>query len=713
MKPAVARPIVVPATALFAVAAALAVLLRADAPPPAKPPVAAVREHTVVVHGVARSDPYFWLRERGDKDVLAYLEAENAYTAAVMKPTEPLQEKLFAEMKGRLKEADQSVPAPDGPYEYYTRVEEGKQYKVHCRRARTPSAAEEVILDENALAEGHEHFALGDIEISPDHKRAAYIVDFTGREVFTLQIKDLIAGETLADSASNVYYTLAWASDGQHVFYTTLDEALRPYRVYCHAVGAPASQDRLVYEEPDERFHATVQRTRSGAYVLINLESQITTETRFVPADRPDAPPRVLLPREQGVEYHVDHGGESFYVLTNKDAKNFQLLSLPAAEPSAAGAEVLIPHDPAVMLAKVSAFEGFLGLEERRGGLSAIRVFDLKSGASRGIDFPEPAYTVSLGENREFATRTLRYQYSSLATPPSTYDLKLDTFSSELRKREEVRGYDPEKYATERLLATAPDGVRVPISLVYRKDLRAGGPQPLLLEGYGAYGISNDPEFLSWSVSLLDRGMIYAIAHVRGGGEMGRAWYEDGKLLHKRNTFTDFIACAEHLVAQRYTAPDRLAILGGSAGGLLIGAVTNMRPELFKAVVAHVPFVDVVNTMLDASIPLTVIEYEEWGNPNERPFYDYMMSYSPYDNVTAQAYPNLLITAGLNDPRVQYWEPAKWTARLRAAKTDSNRLLLRTNMGAGHAGASGRYARLKERAFESAFILDVLGLRGD
>ncbi len=673
-------------------------------------PRAALRAHESTVHGQQRSDPYYWLRNRDDRDVLAYLEAENAYTAARMKHTEPLQEKLFAELKSRLRETDSTVPARHGDYWYYQRTEAGLQYPVYCRKRGSLDASEEVLLDGNELAAGREHFEIGDVRVSPDHGKLAYTVDFTGREVFELRVKDLLADRVLEDAIGNVYYGLAWADDGRTVFYTTLDDALRPHEVHRHVVGTTAEEDRLVYREEDERFHATVERSRSGAYVFVELSSQITSEVLYIPAGEPDREPKAVRRREQGVEYSVDHRGDLFYVLTNRDATNFQLLSVPTANPSPQNWSVVIPHRGDVTLQSVSAFDDFLAIEQRRGGLSGIRVLHLKSGRDDELTFDEPAYEVHLGENLEFATRALRYEYSSLATPPSVYDISLDTQTREMLKRFDPPGYDPSRYEVSRLWATAPDGVAVPISLVRRRDRAGAGPSPLLLEGYGSYGISNDPSFSANVASLLDRGVSFAIAHVRGGGEMGRAWYLEGKLLKKRNSFTDFIACAEHLVREGHTAPDRLAIVGGSAGGLLMGAVANLRGDLFRCVVAHVPFVDVVNTMLDPTIPLTVIEYEEWGNPNERPFFDYMLSYSPYDNVAERAYPHMLVTAGLNDPRVQYWEPAKWVARLRAQKTDDNLLLLKTNMGAGHGGASGRYARLREVALEYAFVLDRLGI---
>lgn len=694
---------------LLALAAWASCALCAAAPP--EPPRAAVREHVQVIHGQERRDPYHWLRERDDPEVIRYLEAENAYTEAMLAHTTALQERLFEEMKARIPADDQSVPARDGPYEYYHRNVAGKQYRIHCRRRAAPDAPEEILLDENVLAEGREYFSLGAVEVSPDHRLLAYSVDYEGSEKYTLRIRDLESGRDLPDAVDDTYYGLAWTSDNAHVLYTTLDDALRPYRVHLHRLGAPASEDRLLYEEPDERFHVYVERSRSGSVLLVTVESQITTEVLWLPADDPSAELRPVRPREQGVEYSVDHHGEHFYMLTNKDAVNFRLLRGPMRAAADDDWTEVVPHDDAVTLLSVSAFQDFLAIEQRRDGLSGLRLIDLRRDRTHELAFPEPAYVVGIGENLEFDTGTLRYEYSSLVTPDSVYDLDVETLASELRKRRPIGSYEPERYAAERLFAPAPDGVKVPISLVYRRDLHGASPQPLLLDGYGSYGASNEPSFTPWIVSLLDRGMIYAVAHVRGGGEMGRHWYLDGKMRNKRNTITDFIACAEHLVARGYTAPDRLAAVGGSAGGLLMGAVANERPDLFRALLAHVPFVDVVNTMLDDTIPLTVIEYEEWGNPNQREDYQYMMTYSPYDNVRPQAYPHMLITAGLNDPRVQYWEPAKWCARLRAVSIGDNRLLLRTNMGAGHGGASGRYDRLRERAMDFAFLLDVLGIR--
>jgi len=687
-----------------------------------EPPVARAVARTSTIHGETRVDEYFWLRNREDPEVLAYLEAENAYTAAVMRPTEPLQERLFAEMRGRIKETDLSVPERIDGWLYYHRTEAGAQYPIYCRRP-SPGAGgddesgEEVLLDLNPLAAGHAYFRIGAFEVSPDHRRLAYAVDTSGAESFTLYVKDLATGGLLAETIVNVSPSVAWANDSRTLFYVVLDEARRPCRLFRHELGANPAEDALVHFEADESFFLDIGRTRSNAWLLLELASHSTTEIRYVTADRPEQPFRTVEPRRTGVEYSVSHHGDRFFITTNDSAPNFRLVSAPVTDPSRGRWTEVLPHRPDVKVDSTDAFRNHLVVYEREAGLRQIRILDLAEGAPRGdhlVGFPEPVYTVRQHENPEFDTTLLRFTYTSMVTPASVVDYDMAARTWTVRKQTEVLGgYDPARYRSERLFATAPDGTRVPISLVYQLPLeRPGGPRPLLLNGYGAYGISFDPAFSSSSLSLLDRGFVVAIAHVRGGEEMGRPWYEGGKLLNKPNSFTDFIAAAEHLVAEGVTAPDRLAISGGSAGGLLMGAVTNLRPDLFRAVLAEVPFVDVVNTMLDASLPLTVIEYDEWGNPDDPAYYACIRSYSPYDNVRAQGYPHMLITAGLNDPRVAYWEPAKFTARLRSIKTDENRLLLRTNMGAGHGGASGRWDLLREVAFKYAFLLDVLGVEG-
>jgi oligopeptidase B len=688
---------------------------RAGTPVP-EPPVARAVPRTTTTHGDTRVDEYFWLRNREDPEVLAYLEAENRYTQTVMRETEPLQDVLFAEMRGRIKETDLSVPERIDGWLYYHRTEAGAQYPIFCRRPvdrpTDDAAAEEILLDLNPLASGHAYFRLGAFETSPDHRMLAYAVDTSGGESFTLYVKELATGALLAETIVNVSPSVAWANDSRTLFYVVLDEARRPCRLYRHVLGANPAEDALVHFEADESFFIDIGRTRSQAFLLLEMASHSTSEVRFVSADRPEEPFRTVEPRRAGVEYTVSHHGDRFFISTNDEAPNFRLVSAPVTDPSRSHWTEILPHRPEVKVDSADAFREHLVVYEREAGLRQIRIVDLVRGGNHLVAFPEPVYTVRQHENPEFDTTLLRFTYTSMVTPPSVVDYDMAGRTWTVRKQTEVLGgYDPARYRSERLFATAPDGTLVPVSLVYQLPLeRPGGPRPLLLNGYGAYGISYDPSFSSNSLSLLDRGFVVAIAHIRGGEEMGRAWYEGGRLLNKPNSFTDFIAAAEHLIAEGYTSPERLTISGGSAGGLLMGAVTNLRPDLFRAVVAEVPFVDVVNTMLDASLPLTVIEYDEWGNPNEPEYYRRIRSYSPYDNVRAQGYPHMLITAGLNDPRVAYWEPAKFTARLRATKTDSNRLLLKTNMGAGHGGASGRWDYLREVAFKYAFVLDVLGM---
>ena len=672
------------------------------------PPRARVAPRVEIVHGETRIDDYHWLRDRSNPEVLAYLEAENQHTNAVMRHTEGLQERLYHELRGRIRETDLSVPERLDDYLYYSRTEAGGQYPIFCRRQELPGAVEEVMLDQNPLAHGYPYFRVGSVEISPDHRLLAFTVDTSGAEEFTLYIKDLVSGEILPESVSRVSHRVAWANDGRTLFYTVLDEAGRPCRLYRHDVGAQPSDDALVYFEPDAAFHLDISRTRSRRYLLLDLSSHSTTEVWFASADRPGEPFRVVQPRRPGVEYMVTHHGDRFFITTNHEAPNFRLVQAPVEHPSCEHWTAVLPYRPEVKLDWTDAFQNHLVVYEREVGLTRIRVIDLPTGAEHLVAFPEPVYTVRPHANPEFHTSTLRFTYTSLVTPSAVVDYELSEHTWTVRKQTEVQGYTPSGYCSERVFAATPDGARVPISLVYRRPLETGRPRPLLLSGYGAYGLNYDPVFSTDTLSLLDRGFVLAIAHVRGGEELGRHWYEAGRLFNKRSSFTDFISAAEHLIREGYTSPDRLVINGGSAGGLLIGAVTNLRPDLFRAVLAEVPFVDVINTMLDASLPLTVIEYDEWGNPNDPNAYAYIRSYSPYDNVVARDYPHMLITAGLNDPRVAYWEPAKWTAKLRATKTDTNRLLLRTNMGAGHGGASGRYDALRETAFKYAFILDVL-----
>jgi len=673
------------------------------------PPIAKIVLKEVTVHGDTRVDNYAWLRERTDPDAIAYLEAENKYTEDVMAPLKPLRETLYHEILGRIQETDLSVPVRRDDYFYYSRTEEGKAYGIYCRKHLSLEATEEIMLDGNALAAGHKYFRIGNFSVSPDHRLLAYSTDVEGDEAHTIFVKDLATGELLPDRIANTYYSLEWANDNQTFFYTVLDAARRPYRVLRHRLGV--AEDELVYEETDGRFSLGVGKTRSRRFLILHLGSALTSEVRFVEADDPLGVFGVLLPRQQDVEYDASHHGDFFYIRTNEGAKNFRLMRTPVADPSRNNWEEVIPARPSVTIEGIDSFEDYLIVYERERGLEKICVRDRDGAFSHYIDFPEPVYTVGASGNPEYRTQTLRFVYTSMVTPASVFDYNLETRERELKKQYEVKGgYDASRYRSERIFAKAPDGVEVPISLVYRRDFVKNGRAPLLLYAYGSYGHSIDPGFSSDRLSLLDRGFAFAIAHPRGGAELGEEWHDQGKLLSKKNTFTDFIACAEHLVANCITSPESLAIMGGSAGGLLVGAVLNMRPELFRAAVAKVPYVDNLNTGLDPSLPLTISEYEEWGNPEQKDSYDYIKSYSPYENVAPREYPATLVTAGLNDPRVSYWEPAKWVARLRAMKTDSNVLLLKTNMGSGHFGPSGRYEHIKEVAFDYTFLLWALGL---
>lgn len=673
------------------------------------PPVAKIIPTPSTTLGETRTDNYFWLRDRNNPETIKYLEAENDYTKAKMKHTDALQSKLYSEILGRIQQTDLSLPTKRDDYFYYTRTEEGKQYAIYCRKHLSLDAKEEVLLDGNKMAEGKKYFRVGNFAPSPDHKLLAYSIDYEGDEAYTIFVKDLKTGKLLADEIPNTYYSLEWANDNATFFYTVLDAAKRPFKVYRHTLGV--KKNTLVCHETDERFTVELEKTRSRAYILINIGSSLTSEVRYIKADRPKGKFAIVLPRVQETEYDVTHHGDSWFIRTNDGAKTFRLIEAPVKDPSRANWKEVMPARPEATIESVTAFQDDLVTEERDRGLSKIRIQKFSTGETHYIEFTEPVYTANLGANAEYDTKLLRFNYTSLVTPNSAFDYNMETRARELKKQQPVLGgYDSAKYQSERIYATAADGVKVPISLVYKKGLVQNGKAPMLLYGYGAYGISMDPAFSSDRLSLLDRGFVYAIAHIRGGADLGKPWHEDGRILKKKNTFTDFIACAEHLVAEKYTSSDRLAIMGGSAGGLLMGAVTNMRPDLFAVVVAKVPFVDALNTMLDASLPLTVGEYEEWGNPNEQQYYDYIKSYAPYENVGAKEYPTMLITAGLNDPRVSYWEPAKWTAKLRAMKKDNHMLLLKTNMGSGHFGSSGRYEYIKETAFDYAFILNALAV---
>jgi len=674
------------------------------------PPVAEKHPHEFTLHGEHIRDDYAWLRDKQDPRVVHYLEAENAYTDSLTHQDQPLRDRLYAEMLARIQQTDLSVPYAKCSWLYYTRTEEGKQYPIHCRKHGSESAPEQVMLDLNKLAEGHTFLALGAYAVSDDGHLLAYSTDTTGFRQYDLFIKDLRTGVTGPALATRTG-SAAWAADDRTLFYTVEDEATkRQYRLHRHQLGA-ATPDALVYEEADEAFNIGVGRTRSRAFLILGMGSLTTSEARVLPAGDPTGEWRMVAPRVQDQEYDVDHHDGSFYLRVNDTGRNFRLVKAPLEAPGRESWVEVVPHRPDVMLEAADFFQDFYVLLEREKGLPRLRVVDLGSAASADVPFPEPAYSVFPAANMEFETRRFRYSYESLVTPHSTFDYDVDSRSSVLLKETPVLGgYDRTQYVSERLLATAPDGVQVPLSIVYRKGTPRDGSAPLLLGGYGAYGFPLPVTFSSGRLSLLDRGMAVALAHIRGGGEMGKPWHDDGRMLKKRNTFTDFIAAAEHLVLRGYTAADRLVVEGGSAGGLLMGAVTNLRPDLFRAVVSHVPFVDVVNTMLDASLPLTIGEYEEWGNPQKKDEYDYIKTYCPYSNLEAKRYPALLVKTSFNDSQVMYWEPAKYVAKLRTLKTDTKPLILKTNMGAGHGGSSGRYDRLHEVAFDYAFILGQVGI---
>ena len=673
--------------------------------PTLTPPIAKTVPKTDTLHGDARTDDYFWMREKSDPEVIAYLEAENAYSDAVLAPTKELQETLYAEMKGRIQETDLSVPYRLGDYFYYSRTEEGKQYPIRCRKQSSLDAPEEVTLDLNLLAEGHSYLGLGAYTVSDDGNLLAFSTDVTGFRQYTLQVKDLRTGEVLPDKVEKTI-SVVWAADNKTLFYTVEDDAKRSHRLYRHTLGS-ADADTLIYEEADALFRIQAQRSRSKAFLFLTSESSKTTEVRYLSSSEPNADWTVFRPPETDHRYYVDHHGESFFVRTDKDAKNFRIVSAPLTAPNEW--TEFIAHDPAITREDMDFFVRHAVISEREGGLEQLRVIEMSSRAAHKVTYPEPSYTVSLDTNPEFDTEVIRYRYQSQITPASVYDYDMNSQAKTLLKQTPVLGgYDPNLYVAERIEATASDGTRIPISLVYKRGVEKSGDAPLLLYGYGSYGISMPASFSSNRLSLLDRGMIFAVAHIRGGGEMGEDWREAGKLHVKINTFTDFIACAEFLIAEKYTSPTHLAIQGGSAGGLLMGAVINLRPDLFQAVLSQVPFVDVLNTMLDDTLPLTVGEYLEWGNPNVQADYEYMKTYCPYTNIDAKAYPNLLVKTSLNDSQVMYWEAAKYTAKLRAHKTDPNTILLKTNMGAGHGGSSGRYDALRETAFDYAFLLTQL-----
>jgi oligopeptidase B len=671
------------------------------------PPIAAIKPKELTIHGHTRVDNYFWLRERENPEVITYLESENAYTEAMMAHTKPLQEELYAELVGRIQETDSTAPIKKGEYFYYDRTEAGKQYPIHCRKHGSLDAPEEILLDENALAADTKYFKLGIFQVSPNQQLLAYSTDTSGGERYTLVVKNLATGEMLADAVPDTFYSVEWANDNRTLFYNKQNDVWRSDRVFRHTLGSDPSEDVEVYNEGDELFNVYMHKTRDDAYIVITSSSMETTEQHFLNADTPDGDLTRLAPRQRGWRYYLNHRQGEFFILSNEEARNNKLMVTAVANLAPENWQTFIPHNPDKLLENVDVFADHLVVYGRFNGLHTLDVHSFSGSIRQPVPFPEPVYAIQVSENPEFVTDRLRFVYTSLTTANTTVELDMNTLEwHKIKQLPVLGGYDPANYQSERTFATAPDGTLVPISLVYRKGLVRDGRNPCLLYGYGSYGASMSPSFDQKRLSLIDRGFIYAIAHIRGGKEMGRHWYDQGKWLHKKNTFTDFIACARHLIHEKYTSREKLAVNGRSAGGLLMGAVTVMAPELFKVVVAGVPFVDVVSTMLDESIPLTTGEFEEWGNPKEEEYYNYMLSYSPYDNTEAKAYPTILITAGLNDPRVQYWEPAKWVAKLRALKTDDNLLLLKTHMGAGHFASSGRYDYLKDIALEYAFILD-------
>ncbi len=711
-----------PRTVLIQAIASLQLLAACNQPKPQEPtiamqsdfpapPVAKILSESFNEFGVQRIDDYFWLKEKTNPEVIAYLEAENAYCDTVMKSTAALQEELFNEMKARIKETDETAPKLNNGYNYYSRTEEGKQYRIYCRKALADESSEEILFNVNTMAEGKPAFIFAGYDVSLNNNLAAYLSNETGSFAdFTLRIRDLETGQDLPLNIDKVQ-SMAWANDNTTIFYTLGDETLRADKVFRMDINFPGEAE-LVFEEPDEQFILYVQKTKTNDFILINSGSTTTSEYLYLPANEPKGKFKVFLPRTKDVEYHVDHHKEKFFILyKDREHLNRMVYEAPLKGFSDKSTwKVIVPYNDSIKIENMEVFQDFLAISVRKNGLTEINVLGLRDNSHKNISFPEPVYTSYLDETPEYAASVLRYVYTSLNRPSSTYAYNMETGISTLLKQQEVPGgFNPDDYAAERVWAKTADGVQVPMSVIYKKGLKRDGNNPALLYSYGSYGVSSDAYFISSFFSLIDRGFVFAIAQIRGGSDMGEQWYEDGKLLKKKNTFNDFIACAEQLIADKYTSSQKLSIMGGSAGGLLVGAVLNMRPDLFNAAVAQVPFVDVITTMMDASLPLTTQEYEEWGNPNEKPFYDYMLSYSPYDNIKSQVYPHILVTAGLNDSQVLYHEPAKYVAKLRATKKGDNILLLRTNMESGHGGATGRYSALKETAFEMTFLLKQTG----
>ncbi len=682
--------------------------------PSMKAPVAAKKPKELTIHGHTRIDNYYWLKERENPEVIAYLEAENAYRESMMKGSEQFEENLYHEMVGRIKQDDESVPYKDNGYYYYTRYEENREYPIYCRKKESLESDEEILANVNELAEGHSYFQVGGLSVSPDNRFMAIGIDTVSRRKYTIYIKDLETGVMLDDEIPLTTGGSSWANDNKTLFYTLKDdETLRSKAICRHVTGTMAFADVPVFEETDETFSTYVYNTKSKKYLIIGSSSTLTSEYRFLPADDPTGDFKIIQPRVRGLEYSISHFGDHFYIITNLEATNFRLMKTPVSATGRENWEEVIAHREDVFMEGIEIFKDYLVVEERKEGLTQLRVIRWDNAEEYYIDMEEEVYTAWISVNPDFDSQLLRYGYSSLTTPQSTLDYHMGKREKTLLKQEEVVGghFDPANYEARRLYATADDGKKIPMSIVYRIGMELNGNNPTLIYGYGSYGITMDPSFRSSRLSLIDRGFIYVIAHVRGGQIYGRPWYEDGKLLKKMNTFTDFNDCATFLIDEKYTSPDHLYAMGGSAGGLLMGAVINLQPELYKGVIAAVPFVDVVTTMLDDDIPLTTGEYDEWGNPNQEEYYRYMLSYSPYDQVEAKAYPNMLVTTGLNDSQVQYWEPAKWVAKLRDMKSDDNLLLLYCNMETGHGGASGRFEAYRETAMEYGFLLSLEGIK--
>ncbi|HYO81484.1 MAG TPA: S9 family peptidase [Bryobacteraceae bacterium] len=676
-----------------------------------KPPIPAAKPHKLKAHNHERIDPWYWLRDRENPDVIAYLNAENKYLEETFGQTKELRSKLVGEYKSRIPQTDVSVPYMRDGYLYYSRMEQGKNYPILCRRKGSTKAPEEVLVDGNKEAQGHSFLSVGAVDVSPNTKLLAYGLDTVGRRFYTVRFRNLDTGELLPDVLKDITPSLEWANDNKTVFYVKQDpQTLRADRVFRHVLGTDPAQDQLVFEEKDAEFHLAVTKSRSRKYVIIASTQTTTRESRYIDASQPGGEFTVFQPRSRGIEYDVDHFRDTFYVRTNHEAKNFRLMTAPESDTSLKNWRELLPHRSDVLLEGLDLFNGFMLVSERRNGLMQFRVRPWSGEGEHYVDFGEPAYAAFASDNHEPDTTVVRYKFSSLATPSSVYDYDTKARTRTLLKRDAIGGgFSAENYKTARVYATSHDGVKIPVSVVHRKETPLDGTAPLLQYGYGSYGISMDAGFNPYIISLLDRGFVYAIAHIRGGEEMGRQWYEDGKLMKKKNTFRDFIAVTENLIQTKFAHPKKVYAMGGSAGGLLMGAVMNMRPDLYNGIIAAVPFVDVVTTMLDETIPLTTFEYEEWGNPNQQPAYEYMLSYSPFDQVEKKAYPNLLVMTGLHDSQVQYWEPAKWVAKLRTMKTDNNRLLFQINMEAGHGGASARERRYEEIALQHAFLLELSG----